>query len=355
MNEIYFYQRIKREITPVVGDAVNEQARKLLDEWLADKNKNIPDWVVHAKRKAVYQAAGKLEKANAIYVSDVDSVYDLGNSLNDLSSKEWLTETVSVFSQRGLGASDKDAQIEKLHPAPYSYQDVARHIRFFTKAGQTVLDPFVGVGSTLKAAAIEGRKGVGIELNPRYAELAKKRISVEVSDALPYKNEQIVICGDSRFELPNIETDSIDFVMTSPPYWNILDKVDHKANLRESENLDTKYSDCEDDIANIPDYSEFLDVLCEIFAETARILKKNGYVAIVVSDFRKADKFYLFHSDLSARLEDRTSFRLKGIKILYQRHKSIFPYGYPHSFVPNVHHQYVLIMKNEKNANPRKK
>lgn len=350
-----FYKRERKEIVPVQDESLNYQAEIMLNVWLTDSSINIPSWVRNSKHKAVFQTAGCLDKANAIYVIDTESIYDLGNSLNDLSSKEWLPETVSVFSQRGLGAGSKEAQIEKLHPAPYSYQDVARHIRFFTKEGQVVLDPFVGVGSTLKASALEGRKGIGIELNPRYAELAIERIRVEVPDTVPYKEFQEVICGDSKEEIKKLASNSVDFVITSPPYWNILDKIDHKANIRESENLDTKYSESEQDIANIPDYKLFLEILCDIFMDVSRVLKNNKYIAIVVSDFRKADKFYLFHSDLANILEERTPFKLKGIKILYQRHKSIFPYGYPHSFVPNVHHQYVLILKNEKNGKLRSK
>jgi hypothetical protein len=37
-------------------------------------------------------------------------------------------------------------------------------------------------------------------------------------------------------------------------------------------------------------------------------------------------------------------FTLKGVKILYQRHKRVFPYGFPYSYVPNLHHQYILIL-----------
>src|SRR4051812_20707616 len=102
------------------------------------------------------------------------------NRLNDLIAKEWIPETVSVWVQRGLGRGHEHAQIEKQHPAPFSFQDVARVIRFFTKAGETVLDPFVGVGSTLKAAAVERRSGIGVELNRKYARLAAERLATEV-------------------------------------------------------------------------------------------------------------------------------------------------------------------------------
>ncbi len=104
------------------------------------------------------------------------------NQLNDLTAKEWIPETVSVWNQKGLGAGHPDAQIERLHPAPFSFTDVGRLIRFFTKRDAVVLDPFVGIGSTLKACAIDGRKGIGIELNTSFAALARKRLDTELTD-----------------------------------------------------------------------------------------------------------------------------------------------------------------------------
>src|ERR1017187_5068512 len=71
---------------------------------------------------------------------------DPRNELNDLTAREWIPETVSVWTQKGLGAGHPDAQIERQHPAPFSFTDVGRLIRFFTKPGAVVLDPFVGVG-----------------------------------------------------------------------------------------------------------------------------------------------------------------------------------------------------------------
>ena len=165
------------------------------------------------------------------------------NQLNDLTAKEWIPETVSVWVQRGLGKNHEHAEIEKQHPAPFSYQDISRLIRFFTKSGETVLDPFVGVGSTLKAAAMEGRKGIGIELNSKYVNLAEKRLKSELNDDPSICHSQKIIHGDARVEIPKIAANSVRLVVTSPPYWNILHKQDHKVKQeRLAHGLDTQYS-----------------------------------------------------------------------------------------------------------------
>ncbi len=269
----------------------------------------------------------------------------LVNKLNDLTAPEWIPETISVYTQKGLGAGHADAQIEKQHPAPFSFQDVARLIRFFTKADQIVLDPFCGVGSTLKACALNNRRSVGIELVKKYADLTKLRLKEEVPVELISQYKQEVICGDSFKEIKKFDDNSFDFIVTSPPYWNILQKIDHKVKERVSNKLDTQYSNDARDLGNIKDYNEFLNKLADFFKQCSRILKPEKYLCIVVSDFRHKSKYHLFHSDL-ANLLEKNYYTLKGITILYQKFKKIFPYGYPYSYVPNIHHQYILILQN---------
>lgn len=269
------------------------------------------------------------------------------NKLNNLNAKEWIVETISVWNQKGLGAKHPDTKIEKEHPAPFSYTDVTRLIKFFTKKNQVVLDPFLGIGSTLKACALSGREGIGIELNKRYVELSQKRLDGEVSDLFANKKQKI-IHGDSFKVLDVLEDDSIDFVVTSPPYWNILHKKDHKVRQeREGFGLDTQYSDLTEDLGNINNYDEFLDKLTDILIKCERVLKSNKYMTVIVSDFRNKDKYVMFHSDLVSKLQ-HSNFVLKGLKVLYQRHKRVFPYGYPFSYVPNIHHQYIIILQNKK-------
>jgi DNA modification methylase len=266
------------------------------------------------------------------------------NPLNNLTSTEWMPETVSVWHQKGLGAKHKDAEIERQHPAPFSFTDIIRLIKFFTKENGVVLDPFAGVGSTLKACAIEKRQGIGIELEKKYVNLTKERLLSEVEDG----SGQKIVCGDSRKLIKKLEENSLDFVVTSPPYWNILHKVDHKvAQERVAKNLDIKYSNNKQDLGNIADYDVFLKELTQILGGCGKALKPKKYMAVIVSDFRDKSKYVMFHADLARHLEPY-HLEMRGLTVLYQRHKRIFPYGYPYAYVPNIHNQYILILQNNK-------
>lgn len=305
---------------------------------------------------------GNDDEVDSVEIEELTSSVDPRNQLNDLTAKEWIPETVSVWNQRGLGAGHPDAQIERQHPAPFSFTDVGRLVRFFTKRGHTVLDPFVGVGSTLKACAIDGRNGIGIELNPTFAELSRKRLETEVRDMFSTVSEQKILEGDARDLLETIPTESVDFVVTSPPYWSILKKVDHKVRQERIEKgLARHYGDDPRDLGKIDDYEEFLSVLGSILGECGRTLKFGKYMAVIVSDFRDKSRYVMFHADLATVLEGY-GLEMRGLTVLYQRHKKIFPYGYPYSFVPNVHNQYIMILQKPKvvvkatpNARGRKK
>ena len=264
------------------------------------------------------------------------------NILNDLSGRIWIQETKSTWHQKGLGAQHPHAYYERLHPAPFSYQDVGRLVRFFTKSGERVLDPFCGVGSTLKSCAVLGREGVGVELSSKWAELAGERLNVEIGNS----HNQRIICEDICNALPLFEDEQFQFMVTSPPYWSILTKdADHKVKeMRLSSNLATKYSESENDLGNIEVYELFLQALTGVFRKVSRKVENKRYMAIIVSDFRHASDFYPFHSDLYQRLCNET-IKLVGVSTLEQRHKKLYPYGYPFCYIPNIHHQYILLFQ----------
>src|SRR5512147_2449586 len=105
-------------------------------------------------------------KRNASEHSDLTGQTHPRNQLNDLSGREWLYALRSVIatSYPTNGEKSYAHALRRSHPSPKPPQLMAELIRFFTKQGGRVLDPFAGVGGTLLACAIEGREGVGVEL-----------------------------------------------------------------------------------------------------------------------------------------------------------------------------------------------
>lgn len=261
---------------------------------------------------------------------------DPRNKLNELTNTQWMVETKSVWFSR---PPQRD-KLKHQHPATFAESDIVRLIEFFTKPGEKVLDPFVGSGSSLVACAECGRSGTGIELVERWVEIAGRR--------LDGAEGQTLLAGDARKVLPGITDAAFDFVVTSPPYWMILQKDwDHKVKAeRKSKGLSTRYSDEQDDLGNVQSYDDFLAELGKVFAECRRVLNKREYMCVVVSDFRHKSRFVAYHADI-CRVIESVGFSLEGITILVQDSKNLYPYGIPYAFVSNIHHQYILVFRRE--------
>jgi len=271
---------------------------------------------------------------------------DARNKLNELSGKEWLQLSRSWWFQKGLGRNHPEASIEAMHPAPFSFHDIRKLIRLFTKPGMTVLDPFCGVASTLKAAALCGRNAVGIEISPKWVQLGKRRLEEEVPAPSRSRVSLRIIRGDCLKRLPKLAAQSLDFIVTSPPYWNILNKdPDHKVvSERLSRGLATHYSASPSDLGNVDEYQRYLRQLRKVLRQCVRVLRRGRYMILIVGDFRHQSRFYPFHMHAAAEAE-RAGFLIRGTLVLIQNQKRLFPYGYPFDFVPNIHHQYALIFQ----------
>ena len=85
----------------------------------------------------------------------------------------------------------------------------------------------------------------------------------------------------------------------------------------------------------------------DIFIGLSEKLVPGKYCAIIVSDFKHGGRFYPFHSDLYGRL-DAHGLELQGVTVLHQTHKALYPYGYPFAYVPNIHHQYIVLLRRPK-------
>ncbi len=135
----------------------------------------------------------------------------MANKLNDLDPKSWLKFQKSWFVHnpppRRKGVL--------VHPAKFPESLAQEFIGFFTKKGETVLDPMAGTGSTLVAALRAGRNSYGIELNPKYAKIAKQIIEEERAalgkPAKKLKSE--IIQGDAA-DAVNYQLPTADYMLT---------------------------------------------------------------------------------------------------------------------------------------------
>ncbi|MCD6407959.1 site-specific DNA-methyltransferase [bacterium] len=95
------------------------------------------------------------------------------NEKSDITRKEFMEWT------NGLWTFPGESKKKVGHPAPFPVELPRRCIKLFSFVGDTVLDPFLGSGSTLIACALLNRKGIGVEIDENYCEVAKHRLIKE--------------------------------------------------------------------------------------------------------------------------------------------------------------------------------
>src|SRR3984957_10205866 len=129
---------------------------------------------------------GKPYEPNAVIKNDIEFIL-MERKPGGYRSPDISTKILSLISAENhkrwfqqiwtgvTGASTKD------HPAPYPRELAERLIRMFSFVGDTVLDPFLGTGTTALASAKWGRNSVGFEIDDHYYKSAAERISVETS------------------------------------------------------------------------------------------------------------------------------------------------------------------------------
>ena len=266
------------------------------------------------------------------------------NRLNDLDSKSWLKFQKSWFVHNPPPRK-RDVLA---HPAKFPETMAQEFIEFFTKKGETVLDPMAGTGSTLVAALRAGRNSYGIELNQRYAEIAQQIIAEERTTlGLQVRSlKSDVIQGDAgqavSYSLPEIH-----YVFTSPPYWDMLHAKGAKTQKkrRDSSELDVVYSDDPQDVGNIHDYEGFLERLVAIYSGLKPLLREKAYLTVIVKNVKKGGKIYPLAWDLGRELGK--AYTLKDEKIWCQDDIRLAPFGLGSAWVSNTFHHYCLQFRNE--------
>lgn len=194
---------------------------------------------------------------------------------------ELETNTVWAFPNRGKWATH-DAKYRG-NWSPYIPRNV---ILRYSAEGDTVLDQFVGGGTTAIEARLTHRNFIGFDINPDAVALSTQKCNFEFET--PYATT--IKWGDARkLDLPD---DSIDLICTHPPYADII-----------------QYSEgIEGDLSHF-DMKAFLPEIHKVAEESFRVLKKDKFCVVLMGDTRKKGMVQ------PLAFETMTMFQLAGFKL----------------------------------------
>lgn len=331
-------------------DAVKSKLYEESEPFLAvHQNYNLkllPSWV--AENIEVARVYGNSKKG--VILPD-GRKYHLDNHINDMTGKEWTFFINSVFSTR-YPTSGKETyahHIRKIHPTPKPPQLMRDLIQFFTKEGELVFDPFMGVGGTLLGSALCNRISAGIDLNQDYID-AYYKAALDLSlQGFPTE------CGDclsvlkDRSKMGSLTTGKpISLLLFDPPYSNMMSREKTGADIAVYGKMSTPFSDSDYDLGNM-ERPMFLSKLKESVELALPYIKFRGYVVLFIKDLQPSKKEpNLLHADVVNELNTIPNLYYKGMKIWADESTKLYPYGYPFSFVANQVHQYILVFRKEK-------
>ncbi|MDN5325585.1 MAG: hypothetical protein PWP41_280 [Moorella sp. (in: firmicutes)] len=277
----------------------------------------------------------------------------LQNKLNDLDGREWLYWTDTLY----ITAYPPDAThpLRKKHGAMKPPEVMAEIVRFFTKKGELVLDPFAGVGGTLLGAALAGRASLGFELDSRWVDIYRtiQRDFVIAGGVLRRREETATAGaeidgemrqGDCLELLRRLPGESVAAVITDPPYG-----INHGPRGFSAETNFNMTSPLQSsDLGQAPDLESFLARLQDIGREIHRVLWPGRYLVMMVGD-RYQEGEYVPLGFLVAEAMRRVGFKFKGVKIWSNKatRRPLKPYAVKSVFVPNITHQNILILRKE--------
>ena len=275
-------------------------------------------------------------------------VYDKRNKLNELTGKEWVffTNSVWITGYSPTAKGNIGLKYRKIHPSPKPPALMKEIIEFFTKSDGKILDPFCGVGGTLLGATLASgnREAVGIELEKKYITAYKKVCKTENMPLMP----MIHADSNNMLQYPEVTGSLFDLIIADPPYSDMMAKK--RTGQRKKLYNDSSpmpYSNKKADLGNMQ-AERYFKVLTNIMQLCVSRLKNKGYVVVFCKDFQpQPETPNLLHADVVRELCKIDGLVYRGMRIWHDQAMSLFPFGYPYSFVMNQIHQYILIFRKE--------
>ncbi len=257
------------------------------------------------------------------------------NHTNCLTAKDWLRNQVAIWE---FYYEKRDIRDKNIHPAVFPIGLPKKCIELFTHKGELVLDPFLGIGTTLLAARDSGRNAVGFDLNQKYIDSTEERLAQAVIN-FEDNTKQIAICDDAINISKYLKENIISLSVTSPPYANMLNHArlnkSIRGNLRENKYFKKvqQYSNDPRDLGTMKP-KEYAEKLGEIYKEILPLLKPKAHCIININDLWENNHRYPTHSYVIDVME-KIGYELRNI-IIWDKRKLVNKvgiFGWPNNYI----------------------
>lgn len=278
------------------------------------------------------------------YGSDVCSIlrYDMKIKHTDLSrinrgggygesqnkNKEKFSDgSLSSFSKTGFVARDR-----KNYLSTFPMNVGRTIIGLYAPDNCSVYDPFAGHNSRMELCFSLGHSYTGVDICKEFMEANRKikefLLEREQRTLLKTKHKIRLIEGSST-DIPKLKSDSYDFTITSPPYWDI-----------------ENYGPEPEQLGIGKSYQEFLDGLQLCANENFRLLKSGAFCCWFINDFRKNGQFFPYHIDTYNVLVKAgfTPFNIYIVDLKNTPNKAFTQWIVKTRILPKQH-EYVIVVK----------
>ena len=255
------------------------------------------------------------------------------NKINCLTAKEWIQGQVAIWE---FFYNGRDVRDKNVHPAVFPVGLPTKCIQLFTHEGELVLDPFVGIGTTLLAAQDTNRNAVGFDLKKEYVDYAKNRLG---QSRLVGSTKQIAIQDDAHNIHEYLKEGTISLAVTSPPYANILNRPRKnksiRGNLRKNEHYlkVQQYSNDPRDLGTM-DARTYANSLGEIYHGILPLLRTKAHCVINLTDLWWENKRILVHVYVIEAMQ-KAGYELRNIIIWDRRNlvNKVGIFGWPNNYI----------------------
>lgn len=210
-------------------------------------------------------------KHKKIIIEDTELELGNHNNIKTLQPENFELETTTMWSfpDRGKWATH---YLNAKYRGNWAPQVARNLILRYSKEGDTVLDAFVGSGTTLIECKLTKRKGIGVDINKEALILARDRLNFRTlsNDFI----EQKTFLGDAR-NLNLVEDESVDLIATHPPYASIISYTKNSNHKEDG------------DLSRVHSVEEFCEEIKKVAKEFLRVLKAGKYCAVLIGDTRR--------------------------------------------------------------------